>query len=185
MTASPAGPSTKRRWIVLAGAVALALVIGGVAFALTRPAQTAGGPTAPVTSGSPTAAPAPTLTPTATATESSASPTPSASKTQSPYCKAFARITAGGIDAGEEEGAIDFAALKKTFNELIDRYSAAADLAPASLSDDYAKVLAYLKQGRKAVSGQDLDELKTMVKNLSKLNDAMASIQDESQALCG
>lgn len=184
MAASPVRPSTKRRWIVLAGAVALALVIGGVAFALTRPAPTAGEqPTAPVTSASPTAAPAPTLTPTSTVT--SASPTASATKEQSPYCKAFARITAGGIDAGENEGAVDFAALKKTFDQLIKNYSAAAKLAPASLEDDYAKVLAYLKQGREAVTGKDLDELKTMVKNLSKLNDAMAAIQSESQALCG
>lgn len=184
MAASPVRPSTKRRWIVLAGAVVLALVIGGVAFALTRPAQTAGEqPTAPVTGTSTSAAPAPTLTPGPSA--SSASPTASATKPQSPYCKAFARITAGGIDTGDSEGAVDFDALKKTFDQLISRYSAAADLAPASLTDDYAKVLNYLKQGRKAVTGKDLDELKTMVKNLSKLNDTMAAIQDESRTLCG
>lgn len=179
-----AGGWSRRRWVIVAGVAVLVLAIGAVAFALGRPSQTAGEPPAPTTSGVAT----PTVTPSqqvTTSTTPTASATSTPTKEQTPYCKAFARITASSVETGEGEGSVDFAALKKTFDRLITLYTDAAKLAPASLADDYDKVLDYLKQGRKAVTSKDLNELKTMVRSLSKLNDTMASIQSHSTELCG
>jgi len=58
-------------------------------------------------------------------------------------------------------------------------------LAPADRKDDYASVLRYLVQAKKAVDSRDLEQIKAMVKNLSSLNATMASIQTQSQQLCG
>ena len=136
----------------------------------------------------PTPPPTPTPTPTPTPSPTLAgtpTPTPTPSVVRTPYCKAFSRITGGGVAAEGGDGAVDFPALSTQFGQLITRYSAAAALAPQSLRSDYAKVLTYLKQGKAAVDAKDLEELKVMIGNLSSLNDTMSSIQAESKALCG
>jgi len=75
--------------------------------------------------------------------------------------------------------------LSTKFAGLIATYSAAQALAPADLKDDYASVLRYLVQAKQAVDSRDFEQVKTMVKNLSSLNATMASIQTQSQQLCG
>ena len=171
------------RWVFLAAVLALVVLAGGIAFALTRPDQTAVQPTpSPVTSSaapsSATPEPEPTPTPT---------PTPSAtpSREQTPYCAAFGRITASSVDGGDGEGGIDYEKLSKTFATLIADYSAAAKLAPDSLADDFDKVLDYLRQAKSAVDSRGRVRLLQMVKNLSSLNDAMSAIDAESRTLCG
>lgn len=181
MTTGPGPGWVSKRWVILAGAIALVLVIAGTVFGLTRLVQPAA---QPVTTPTPTVTATPTPTETPTFPESP-TPTPTPTKEQTPYCKAFTRITTGGIAAEGEDGAVDFPALSAEFGTLIKRYSAAGALAPASLKPDYAKVLAYLKQGKAAVDAKDLDELKVMVRNLSSLNATMSNIQAESTALCG
>lgn len=74
---------------------------------------------------------------------------------------------------------------RRSSRGLIAKYSAAQALAPADLKDDYASVLRYLVQAKKAVDSRDLGQINTMVKNLSSLNATMASIQTQSQQLCG
>ena len=74
---------------------------------------------------------------------------------------------------------------RRSSRGLIAKYSAAQALAPADRKDDYASVLRYLVQAKKAVDSRDLEQIKTMVKNLSSLNATMASIQTQSQQLCG
>jgi hypothetical protein len=177
-----------RRWIILAAVVALVVVIAGTVFALTRQNPSSGQPvgtaTPPPSTVTPSGTVPPTPTPTATPTLTP-TPTPTPTKEQTPYCKAFSRITAGGVEAKTDEGSIDFPALSANFSELIRKYSAAAELAPASLKADYAKVLSYLEQGKKAVDQKDKGQLIIMVKNLGSLNDTMANIQNESKAICG
>lgn len=184
MTTGPGPRWVSKRWVILAGAIALVLVIAGTVFGLTRLVQPAAQPVATPTP-TVTATPTPTPTETPTVPESSPTPTPTPSKEQTPYCKAFTRITTGGIAAEGEDGSVDFPALSAEFGTLIKRYSAAGALAPDSLKADYAKVLAYLRQGKEAVDAKDLDGLKVMVKNLSSLNATMSNIQAESTALCG
>jgi hypothetical protein len=173
MTVGPADHKTPR-WLLLVGAIVLALVVGGIAFALTRVTPTTG--TSPTSVASPTEVVTPSETPT---------PSPTPTKVQTPYCKAFSAITAGGVETGGDEGGADFAKLSKTFSDLIAKYSAAAKLAPKNLTTAYATVLSYLKQGKQAVDSRDLDQLKEMVKNLDSLNETMTTIQTESQKLCG
>jgi len=55
----------------------------------------------------------------------------------------------------------------------------------SDLKDDYASVLRYRVQAKKAVDSRDLEPIKAMVKNLSSLNSTMASIQTRSQQPCG
>jgi hypothetical protein len=157
-------------------------VIGGTVFGLTRLTTTGPQPVVTPTPVATTGSPTPTPTPTLTTTPA---PTPTPTREQTPYCKAFSRITADGVTAQSEGGQVDFAALSTQFSALIKKYSAAAALAPPSLQADYAKVLAFLEQGKGAVDAKDLQQLKVMVKNLSSLNETMANIQAESTALCG
>lgn len=190
MTTGPGRGGIDKRWIILAGAVVLALLIGGTVWGLSSLLPSGATPVATTTaagtpSGTPTATDTPVVTPTPTP---SATPTPTPTPTpteKSLYCKAFARITAGGIDTKTKDGSIDFAELSDQFGQLITRYSAAAKVAPDSLKADYEEVLAYLRQGKKAVDAKSLDQLKIMVGNLGSLNDTMSNIQAESKTLCG
>ncbi|HVK45283.1 MAG TPA: hypothetical protein VM429_10315 [Micropruina sp.] len=49
--------------------------------------------------------------------------------------------------------------MSKKFAGLIATYSAAQALAPADLKDDYASVLRYLVQAKKAVDSRDLEQI--------------------------
>ncbi len=190
------GRHDARRWLVLAGVLVLVLAVGIGAFALTRPETAAPVPTAPVTTppaSVPATSPAATPSPTPEVTESmSPTPTPTPTPKPSPsedsrlaaYCKAFAKIESGGIDAQAGGDGVDFDQLGKTFDTLISRYSAASKVAPAKLQEDYARVLGYLRQGRSAVKSKDLGNLKAMLDSLASLNDTMSRIQKESRAIC-
>lgn len=164
------GRRLDRKWIIAAVVVAL-LLIGAGAYALTR-----GG------TGTATPTPTPTveLTPSETPT-----PTISPTKPDDPYCVAFAKITAGGVQTGEDGDGVDFAELAARFTDLIGKYTAAAKLAPEELTDDYERVLGYLTQGKEAVNSRDIEELKSMVRNLDSLNDSMDSIEQASRQMCG
>ncbi|MCC6497580.1 MAG: hypothetical protein IT193_15110 [Propionibacteriaceae bacterium] len=102
-----------------------------------------------------------------------------------PYCQAFAKIRTTPVSAESEEGGVDFDALADRFTALIKVYSSAAKAAPSSLDRQYAVVLAYLKDMRKAVVTRDLDGIKQMMQNLELLNESMAAIQKASEEICG
>lgn len=176
------------RWMALIGALVAALVIGSLIWWNRSVPAAQSTPSAPAaTSGTPTADPSATASAAATeqsATES-ASPSVSGTKQETPYCVAFRAITTAGVSTSNDEGGVDLGALSKKFTQLIKKYSAAAVLAPADLKDDYATVLKYLKQSKKAVDSRDLEQIKSMVRNLSSLNDTMTSIQTQSEQLCG
>lgn len=186
MTAQPGPRRVKRRWPVLAGAVAVALLVGVAAFAIAGPGRSGGQPT-PAGSPTPPVTSVPVETPAETPVEApSATPSSTATpKEQTPYCKAVANIRSGGLEASNNEGNLDFEALSKNFAELIKLYSAAAEHAPAELAGEYRTALNYLKEMKAAVDSRDLEGIKKMVRNLSSLNDTMATIQTESERLCG
>lgn len=181
-----------RRLLLAVGLGLLVLVAGGLAawalFGPTRPAAAPASPSASVTSP-PSPTPSETLStspsPSASDTPSPSAPTETATaKEQTPYCKAFSRMGETEIEGSDNDGNVDFDKLAKSFATLIEKYSAAAALAPESLKDDYDKVLAKLQQGADAVKSKDFEALKEMVKNLKSLNSAMDAIHDESTKLC-
>ena len=89
------------------------------------------------------------------------------------------------MSTGGDDGDVDFGQLSRKFADLITRYTAAAKLAPSGLRTEYTEVIAYLKQAKGAVDSRDLEQVKTMVKNLSTLNATMSRIETESEGLCG
>lgn len=102
------------------------------------------------------------------------------------YCPAYAEIREGGLSTpgSDEDAPVDLAELATTFERLIDRYEAAARVAPVALRDDYAQALQYLRQGRRATSTQDVDLLRALVVNLDSLDDTIGAIQTVSDRLC-
>ena len=103
---------------------------------------------------------------------------------KAPYCAAFAKIRSGAVSTTSEDGSVDLNALAARFSSLIKSYSAAAKSAPSSLDKEYAKVLGYLTEMRKAVLSKNVDDIKLMISNLELLNNAMASIQSQSVKIC-
>jgi len=101
------------------------------------------------------------------------------------YCAAFKKIKTRTVTASSEGGGVDFDELAALFRSLIRSYSAGAKSAPSSLDKEYAQVLGYLKEMLKAVESRDLEGIKLMIKNLELLNDAMTSIQTQSEKICG
>jgi hypothetical protein len=182
---------TKRLWWWLGGAAVVAVAIAVLAVSTSIGAPVPSAPTATATSAAaaptpsvevtPTTGPTPTATPTPT--------TPSASATRpvkkAAYCAAFAKIKARSVDTSSDGGGVDFDKLAALFASLTTSYSAAAKSAPSSLDREYAQVLGYLKEMRKAVVSRDLDGIKLMIKNLELLNGAMTSIQTQSEKICG
>ena len=59
-----------------------------------------------------------------------------------------------------------------------------AELAPASLKDDYAKVIRYLKDFKITVDSGDWNAVRAQLAVLFKINDAMDSIQKQSDKIC-
>jgi len=183
--------ATKRRiWWWVAGATAIVVVVGVAAFATgwgapKAPTTASPSPTEPTAATTETASASATPTPSAT----TASPTPSPSTTRPvqkiAYCKAWKQITTSSVTSGSDEGSVDFAELADLFSSLIKSYSSAAKAAPSSLDQEYATVVAFLKDMRTAVVAKDLDGIKAMIANLDLLNDHMATIQKESERICG
>ncbi|MFT4108573.1 hypothetical protein [Propionicimonas sp.] len=121
---------------------------------------------------------------TATATTASPSPTPTRAVKKLAYCKAYKQITTRRVQNSSEDGSVDFDKLADLFSSLITSYSSAAKAAPSSLDTEYAVVLAYLKDMKKAVVSQDLDGIKAMISNIDLLNEHMTTIQKQSQKIC-
>jgi len=183
---------TKRLWWWLGGAAAIAVAITVVAVSTSigAPAPSASPTIAGTTASTPTATVSATPTQEPTPTQSATTtPTPSASSTRpvqkAAYCAAFAKIKTRSVTASTDGGGVDFDELYALFGSLIKSYSAAAKSAPSSLDKEYAQVLGYLKEMRQAVKSRDLDGIKLMIKNLELLNDAMTSIQTQSEKICG
>lgn len=185
--------ATKRRiWWWVAGATAIVVVVGVAAFATgwgapKAPTTASPSPTEPTAATTETASASASPTPTPSAT--TASPTPSPSTTRPvqkiAYCKAWKQITTSSVTSGSDEGSVDFAELADLFSSLIKSYSSAAKAAPSSLDQEYATVVAFLKDMRTAVVAKDLDGIKAMIANLDLLNEHMATIQKESERICG
>lgn len=103
------------------------------------------------------------------------------------YCPAFEKIKAGGFESQADEnadGQVDLDELERKFDELLKKYRAAERVSPVSLRDNYAEVLGFLQEGRKAVRSGDVDQLKALVSNLDTLNTSMKTIQTESGPFC-
>jgi len=182
VTTEPEPRKRDWRWLMLTGVAVLVLGVAAVLW-FNRAAPTAQpSPASTTTQSSTTPAPAPSAS--EEPASPSATPSPASTKKQSPYCRAFTRITAGGLSTSSDDGSVDFDELSNKFADLIKKYSAAAALAPPSLDEDYAQVLVYLRQGKRAVDSRNLDQIKAMVRNLSSLNSTMENIQTESEELC-
>lgn len=169
------------RWITLIGAVVVGVVVLVVVmWPRSNPAAV------PESSPSVSTGVSSTAEPSGTASAAPATTGPSSTSPQSasPYCVAFGAIKAGGVSTGKEGDSVDFNELSDRFDDLITKYSAAEKVAPADLKDDYARVLGYLRQSKKAVDSRNLEQIKAMVRNLSTLNATMESIQSRSERLC-
>ncbi|MBK8447436.1 MAG: hypothetical protein IPL41_12390 [Micropruina sp.] len=107
-------------------------------------------------------------------------------KSTSAYCQAYQRIldTAPTTEPTDEEGGADLKKLSATYAALIEKYSAAAELAPAALKDDYAKVIRYLKDFKITLDSGDWNAVRAQLRVLFQLNDAMAAIQKQSDKIC-
>ncbi len=123
-----------------------------------------------------TESPSPTPSLSATVEPStSETPSPLASRTsvksKSPYCQAYQTIldTAPTTESSDEEGSADLKKLSATYAALITKYSAAAELAPASLKDDYAKVIRYLKDFKITVDSGDWNAVRAQLAVLFKI----------------
>ena len=103
-----------------------------------------------------------------------------------PYCVAYQAILDSGPkgDAPDEEGGADLNKLSATYGALIEKYSAAAKLAPAQIKDDYARVLRYLKDIKITIDSGDWNAVRAQLRLLVKLNSAMDSIQNYSDKIC-
>lgn len=181
-------PSNAPRWgwalVGLAGVVVIVLAVWGVGNALVAQRETPTPTPSPPTLTSPPEVPIPVPTPTETTPSEPSTPSPEPTKTVTPYCAAFQSIKTSDIEATNAEGEMDFPRLSRTLGSLIDKYSQAAALAPPNLKPDYEKALRYMRQGKKAAESQNFKELKTLVRNLSSLNQTMDSIQGKSEQIC-
>lgn len=164
------------------GVLVLALVVGGVL--LLRGSDN----DAP---GADPASAATTDTPGGDDPAAAASETPSVPTSPLPpdpdrYCPAYAEIREGGLTrpGRDEDAPVDLAELTRTFTSLVDRYQAAARVAPEELRDDYAQALQYLRQGRRAAAAEDVELLRALVVNLDALDATIAEIQAASDRLC-
>lgn len=180
-------PGNKRTlWWIVGGVVIALLAVGiGVAVSRNGSGHTAETPVATTESPSPTPSLSATVEP-----STSETPSPLASRTsvksKSPYCQAYQTIldTAPTTESSDEEGSADLKKLSATYAALITKYSAAAELAPASLKDDYAKVIRYLKDFKITVDSGDWNAVRAQLAVLFKINDAMDSIQKQSDKIC-
>lgn len=174
----------RKRWLlpVVIGVVIVA-IIGVIAAVWMSQGEAVPNPTPTVvTSDDPT----PDATGPGADPSEGATPSPALPPEPSPYCKAFGDLgLSEQVEGTDDEGQVDFARLALVFKELTDKYSEASKLAPQSLQPEYAKVLKQLRQGLDAVTSQDFEELKKMVKNLNSLNETMEKIYIESTAICG
>jgi len=132
-------------------------------------------PTSTPSADSTTAVPEPTLDPTAHPPD------------KDEYCPAFDKIKAGGFETQADEnadGQVDLDELGRKFDELTQKYTAAEKVSPASLRDDYARALGFLREGKKAVESRDIELLKALVSNLDTLNESMETIETKSDPFC-
>lgn len=186
---SPKPNSNARKWWWISGgvvAVAAIVTLAVVGFAGGQPTDPATASASPTTSTSPTAITAsPSASATTTAASSTASATPTRAVKKLAYCRVYAQIRSDTSVSAPDGESVDFAQLSKTFAKRIKSYRTAAAAAPSSLDADYAKVLGYLTEAKKAVDSQDLDAIKDVLANLPLLNESMATIQAESQEICG
>jgi len=179
--------------IAIAALVVVAAIGVAVAVGLNRaPAPGTAAPqpgtatptVTPTTPGTVTSAPS--VEPTGSETPS-ATPTSTSTKTvraDTPYCRAYNEILAGGKEATVDDGATDLDALVKKFDELIGKYTAASADAPAKLAPLYDKVIDYLKDMRKAANSGDLTQIREMLRNLTTLNDTMTQIDRITREVC-
>jgi hypothetical protein len=175
------------------GALVVVVAIG-VAVALGMNRAPGSGTAAPQPgTASPTAAAPTTAAPTTPVEEPTQSGSPSATPTSSstktvradtPYCRAYNDILAGGKASGVDEGTVDLDALAKKFDELIGKYTAASADAPAKLAPLYDTVIDYLKDMRKAAGSGDLGQIREMLRNLTSLNDTMSEIDRITREVC-
>ncbi len=178
-TERSAGPS-RRAILVGVGAALVLLGVAAWALGLGRP-----GPTAATTPAVPTATSGtPSASGSGSPSATTPAPTPTATETRSPYCVQFQRILDSGSESAGNEEELDLKGLSAKYGSLITLYSGAAKVAPASLKDDYARVLSFLKEAKTTIDDGDLQKITQIIKRLGTLNAAMDEIQRQSQSLC-
>lgn len=144
--------------------------------------------------GTPTAGPSPEPTPTATApaTASPSASIPLAEETATmgvdqvaAYCSDYKTILGSGTTSNSDDDAgVDFDKLAALYEDLLGKYQAASKNAPASLADQYAKVIQFLKDAKAVAETKDINAVRAQFSLLSSLNEAMEAIEKASQKLC-
>lgn len=175
---------SKRGWWWIGGGAAVAIAAVITAFTMV-PGGTPGGPTPAASAGSAAASTAPSSNESASPSAVS-SPSPSRKVKKLAYCDAYAKITSTSVSPTQDEDApADLAKLSSHLKSLQKQYARAAKAAPSSLDSQYAKVLDYLTQMRKAADSNDPTQVVLLVKNLNLLNESMSQIASASKEICG